>query len=420
MSTLIESIIKKLIHGGTPSRENEDFWSGDIPWITGADFENQQVKIVRRHITSRALRSSATGLVKCGDLLLVTRTGVGKLAIAPFDIAISQDITGITFHSEFVTTEFMYYLFQFKKDYFLGLNQGTSINGIKRKDLLSLEVDLLPVDNQVRIAKVLSIVDRAIEQTEALIAKQQRVKTGLMQDLLTKGIDENGNLRSEETHEFKDSPLGRIPVGWNIKLIKEISLGNIKNGLFKKPSLVGSGFPLVNVSDLYQDFEIDLNKVERLKVTGKEYASYSVLDGDCFFTRSSLTLDGIGHCNIVRIVNEKSVFECHVMRIRPDTRLVNPIYLAYYCRFYNSRLEIIKKSQQTTMTTISQSVIENLFLPLPALEEQNKIIDLLDQASLEIKLEVRNKEKLQRLKNGLMQDLLTGNRPIDPLLEEGV
>ena len=62
-------------------------------------------------------------------------------------------------------------------------------------------------------------MDQAIEQTEALIAKQQRIKTGLMQDLLTRGIDEHGSLRSETTHKFKDSPLGRIPVEWEVKTL---------------------------------------------------------------------------------------------------------------------------------------------------------------------------------------------------------
>jgi type I restriction enzyme S subunit len=74
---------------------------------------------------------------------------------------------------------------------------------------------------QAKIAEILSSVDRAIEQTEALIAKQQRIKTGLMQDLLTRGIDEHGNLRSEETHKFKDSPLGRIPVEWEVRRLTE-------------------------------------------------------------------------------------------------------------------------------------------------------------------------------------------------------
>jgi hypothetical protein len=77
---------------------------------------------------------------------------------------------------------------------------------------------------QTKIAEVLSTVDRAIEQTEALIAKQQRLKTGLMQDLLTRGIDEHGNLRSEETHKFKDSPLVRIPVEWETTTLGELGL----------------------------------------------------------------------------------------------------------------------------------------------------------------------------------------------------
>ncbi|MFH1800915.1 MAG: restriction endonuclease subunit S, partial [Candidatus Omnitrophota bacterium] len=72
---------------------------------------------------------------------------------------------------------------------------------------------------QTKIAEILSTVDRAIEETEAVIAKQQRIRTGLMQDLLTRGIDEHGNLRSEQTHQFKDSPLGNIPVEWEITQI---------------------------------------------------------------------------------------------------------------------------------------------------------------------------------------------------------
>ena len=74
------------------------------------------------------------------------------------------------------------------------------------------------------------MVDRAIEQTKALISKQQRIKTGLMQDLLTRGIDEGGNLRSEQNHKFKDSPLGRIPVEWeSASLAVFCSFGGVRD-----------------------------------------------------------------------------------------------------------------------------------------------------------------------------------------------
>src|ERR1700730_16122686 len=69
---------------------------------------------------------------------------------------------------------------------------------------------------QSKIAEILSTVDRALEQAEELIAKQQRIKTGLMQDFLTRGIDEHGNLRCESTHKFKESSVGKIPAEWDV------------------------------------------------------------------------------------------------------------------------------------------------------------------------------------------------------------
>ena len=83
-----------------------------------------------------------------------------------------------------------------------------------------IEATRIPVasrSEQTKIADILSTVDQAIAQTEALIAKQQRVKTGLMQDLLSRGIDGDGNLRSEDTHRFNNSSLGRIPVKWHVE-----------------------------------------------------------------------------------------------------------------------------------------------------------------------------------------------------------
>ena len=90
---------------------------------------------------------------------------------------------------------------------------------------------------------MLSTVDRAIEQTEALTAKQQRIKTGLTQDLLTRGIDEHGNIRSEKTHKFKDSPLGRIPVEWDPIAIRVPAASGVSGGtalhLLRNPAILG-------------------------------------------------------------------------------------------------------------------------------------------------------------------------------------
>jgi type I restriction enzyme S subunit len=100
---------------------------------------------------------------------------------------------------------------------------------------------------QVKIAEVLSTLDRAIKQTEALIAKQQRIKTGLMQDLLTKGVDEHGNIRSEATHTFKDSPLGRIPVEWGISTLDNQCV-RVTDGTHQQVKTTEDGVPFLYVS----------------------------------------------------------------------------------------------------------------------------------------------------------------------------
>jgi type I restriction enzyme S subunit len=86
---------------------------------------------------------------------------------------------------------------------------------VGRKELRDLSVITLPGPDQKVVATVLDRLDTVIQQTGQLISKLTRIKQGLMQDLLTRGIDEHGNIRSEETHKFKDSPLGRIPDVWD-------------------------------------------------------------------------------------------------------------------------------------------------------------------------------------------------------------
>ena len=100
---------------------------------------------------------------------------------------------------------------------------GSTRFGLSVSVIEDAQIPVASEFEQTEIAKILSTVDRAIEQTELLIDKQQRIRTGLMQDLLTRGIDEHGNLRSERTHQFKDSPLGRIPAEWEVCTIDDIA-----------------------------------------------------------------------------------------------------------------------------------------------------------------------------------------------------
>ena len=179
-------ICNKFLNGGTPSTLKAEYWNGNIPWISGADIVTQKITNIRRFISEDAVKNSSTNIVEKGNILLVTRTGVGKMTIAPFDIAISQDLTGIYIKSEEVYTEYVFHYFNFNSTILKSLNQGTSISGITRNTLTSTPI-LLPstIEEQQVIAQILRDMDAEIEALEQKRNKYKAIKQGMMQELLT-------------------------------------------------------------------------------------------------------------------------------------------------------------------------------------------------------------------------------------------
>jgi len=183
---VLNDCCSNFINGGTPSTKKLTYWQGDIPWITGADFlESFQIGFIRRKITNEAVKNSATHVIPEGNILLVTRTGVGKLAIAPMDIAISQDITGLILDSDKTVINYFYYYFQRLVEGFKKMNQGTSINGIIRDDLISCPICVSTTIEQTMIAAKLLRIDNRLKIEQQYLDKQKKIKQGLMQDLLT-------------------------------------------------------------------------------------------------------------------------------------------------------------------------------------------------------------------------------------------
>lgn len=129
------------------------------------------------------------------------------------------------------------------------LVSGSSYPAISSGAVRRLEIHTPPSTEQAKIAEVLSTIDRAIEQTEALITKQHRIKTGLMKDLLTRGIDEQGNIRSESIHQFRNSDLGLIPAEWEIIPVAKLC-ARVVDCPHSTPNYLDSGIPCIRTADL--------------------------------------------------------------------------------------------------------------------------------------------------------------------------
>ena len=159
------------------------------------------------------------------SILFSVRAPVGKMNIADKEYCIGRGLAAII--AEDIDQDFLYYVLQTKSHYFSALAQGSTFTAINSDQLAKLTFKAPKEKSDQKIlAQILCTVDETVSTQQDLLNKQQRIKTGLMQDLLTKGIDEQGNIRSEETHEFKDSPLGRIPVEWDVCDLVELIIAN--------------------------------------------------------------------------------------------------------------------------------------------------------------------------------------------------
>ena len=225
--------VAQVVMGQSPDSKYYSEEEVGLPFLQGcAEFQGRHPK--------HAIYCGHSKKIGCaGSILLSVRAPVGRLNVANRDYVIGRGLAAL--NGTRVTQDFLEHFLVFQEPRFRLASQGSTFEAINSSELKQWSI-LHPKDKaeQAKIAEVLSTVDRAIEQTEALIAKQQRIKTGLMQDLLTRGIDEHGNLRSEMTHKFKDSPLGRIPVEWEARdlqsLIANVQLPNAERAIRKRTS----------------------------------------------------------------------------------------------------------------------------------------------------------------------------------------
>ena len=208
---------------------------------------------------------------------------------------------------------------------------------------------------------------------------------------------------------YKKSEVGVIPSDWEVESISTLISFPIQNGVFNNPARKGRGCKLINVGDLYSTIPINTKSLELFDANKDELARFGVTHGDIFFTRSSLTPDGIAHCNVYKKEeNEDIVFDCHIIRVRANTNKIDPFFLFRYCIASLARKYLVAHAKTTTMTTIDQGVIASLPILVPPLPEQKAIALSLSDTDALIAACESTITKKRNIKQGAMQQLLTG------------
>ena len=418
------------IQSGTRPKGGASTEFGDVPSFGGENLTvDGKVKINDVKLVPIGFyKYMSKGHLAPGDVL-INKDGAqtGKVGFFDYNLnpaCINEHLFLIRGRNHCVTQKFLYYtlLSETGQRQVRSQISGSAQPGLKAGFIQGITVDLpCSLTEQTKITHILSTVDRAIEQTEALIEKQQRIKTGLMQDLLTRGIDEQGNLRSEETHQFKDSPLGRIPVEWEIKQLGPVlkqAHGFLQTGPFGSQLHAGeysiSGIPVIMPQDI-SNGEVCNSQIARiLESRASSLARHRVQPQDIIFARR-------GDLSRAATINSQQEgwvcgTGCFLLRVSNDE--INTRWLTTVYRHYSIQRQVYTNSVGATMPSLNNSVMSQLLVAFPSRPEQHAIATYSDKIETRYRTSVECLSKLCSLKAALMQDLLTGRKRVTSLLVE--
>lgn len=276
---------------------------------------------------------------------------------------------------------------------------GSSVPHIFQRDMVTLNVPFPPHPEQKKIAAILTSVDEVIEKTQAQIDKLKALKTGMMQELLTRGVGVDGKPHTE----FKDSPVGRIPKGWEVEVIGNIFSVQLGKMLSKASKITDSPLPYLGNKNI-QWGRVVLDDLERMDFSEKEKKKFSLEAGDLLMCEGG----DVGRCAIW--MNEMSgcYYQKAIHRLRPVENKYKPVLLMEYMKFAKESGLLVDYISQTSIAHLTKEKLISIPIPVPSIVEQESIVKVLKALSNRLKVAENKLEQNKKLKKALMQDLLTG------------
>jgi len=294
---------------------------------------------------------------------------------------------------------------------------GSTMKHIKRSELDKYVVNVPKRDEQATIARILRALDAQIEATEALLAKQERVRTGLMQDLFTRGVDENGQLRPprhQAPHLYHQSELGWLPVGWEVEAFgKRIDVID-PNPSHRYPEEIEEGIPICSTENFEGTDAFDISYAKQVPE-----ATFHFQNNRCRYHHQDVVFARKGRIGLARRYgHDRKVFSHTVVTMKPLDQSVDRAWVLWLARSDVFLSGIGREMNSNSgVPTLGIEFIKSIFVPFPPEPEQATATVILDQAAEAISDLKADLTKLRLQKSGLMQDLLTGTVPVTPLLE---
>ncbi len=361
------------------------------------------------HPSAKVFCSPPLRTACAGSTLISVRAPVGTMNRADQDYCIGRGLGAFLAIPGVADDMFLKHAVEQNISYLDRRSQGSTFLAISANDLQTIPLPEFDLPNQQRIAEILSTVDEAIEQTEALIAKTRQIKAGLMHDLFTRGVTPDGQLRPtrEEAPQFyKESPLGWIPKEWDVKIAGDLAKSIVPGR--DKPDLDGGRYPWITITDLTGSQVSQSNAKLSLSSASVRKAGSRVLPSN------TVVMSCVGEFGIASVASCELVINQQLHGFVAGES-VRPDWLMLVLRRSKSFVERI--ATQTTIKYLNKASCESIPIPLSCLDEQDQIVRRVFAVEEAASVEGEKLKTLIHIKAGLMADLLSGRVgvPIAPI-----
>jgi type I restriction enzyme S subunit len=378
------------LSGGTPATDEPRYWGGDIPWISAASLKDFWITRSDRCVTHVGA-FNGTRLVPAGTVLFVVR-GMSlksefRVGVTEREVAFGQDCKAIL-PTPGIDARFLAFALKAReRDILAMVDEAGHGTGRLPTDLIAkLQIGVAELAEQQRIVEILHGADATIDATRKVADKLETTASALTTAQLTKLAC--------------DAP-AVVPLSDVADVLSGVTLGS-------EPGGAGSvELPYLRVANV-QDGRIDTSEMKSIRILRAELPKYLLRTGDVLLTEGG-DLDKLGRGAMWDGRIPQCITQNHVFRVRCNESRVLPGYLSAYIGSPMGKAYFLKIAKQTTnLASINSTQLKALPLPVPDLPDQSALIDLMTAGSSQVTVERRRLVKLQTLRHGLMDDLLTG------------
>ena len=306
--------------------------------------------------------------------------------------------------------QFGWYAIAYHKDQLSRLAQGSTFTAISSKDFSSVNI-AYPNDpaEQYTIANILSTLDEAIDHSELLVWKYQSIKQGLLYDLLTRGIDENGELRP--SHEefpqlYRETALGWLPKEWKVLKIHDARKSITSGSRWWAKYYANDGALFLRIGNLTREhINLRFDSIQRVRVPNDAESKRTAVATDDVLI--SVTAD-LGIIGVIPENFEEAYVNQHIALVKVDPGITNSRWLGHFMASRLGGQQFQTLNDSGAKAGLNLPTVDLLSFANPLKEERNRIVKIIDNHDDLIRVEKEQVAKLQLFKQGLMQDLLSG------------